>query len=84
MNDESESELIEEVAGAYRPRDPREVTFLPAWHDLSPESRVAAFDLATQMRAIEAALDPQGRSATVRAVLGRIASNRFPTDGDVT
>ncbi|HZU96563.1 MAG TPA: hypothetical protein VFF73_07730 [Planctomycetota bacterium] len=65
-------ELIEEVAGAYRPRDPRAVAFLPAWHDLSPENREAAFDLATDMRAIEAALDPEGRSATVRAVLARI------------
>jgi hypothetical protein len=52
------------------------VAFLPAWHDLSAEGREAAFDLATRMRAIEAALDPQGRSATVRAVLARIAAAR--------
>ena len=68
-----ESELIEEVAGAFRPRDPRAVAFLPAWYDLSPARREEAFDLATRMRKIEAALDPFGRSATVRAVLARIA-----------
>jgi hypothetical protein len=71
-----ESELIEEVAGAYRPRDPREVAFLPAWYDLSPESREDAFALATRMRKIEAALDPRGHSATVRAVLARISNVR--------
>ena len=71
-----ESELIEEVAGAHRPRDPRVVAFLPAWLDLSPVGREAAFDLATRMRAIEAALDPEGRSATVRAVLSRIGRAR--------
>ncbi len=71
-----ESELIEEVAGAYRPRDPRAVAFLPAWHDLSPASREEAFELATRMRTIEAALDPLGRSATVRAVLARVGGVR--------
>jgi hypothetical protein len=67
-----ESELIEEVAGAFRPRDPRTLASLPAWHDLSPEGRERAHALAVEMRTLEAALDPAGRSATVRAVLGRL------------
>lgn len=72
MSVEDEAELIEETAGAFRPSDPRRVAFLPAWHDLTAEGREAAFDAAVRMRAIEAALDPEGRSATVRAVLRRI------------
>lgn len=71
---EDESALIEETAGAYRPRDPRALGVLPAWHDLSPEGREQAFELSVQLRALEAALDPQGRSGTVRAVLGRLGS----------
>jgi hypothetical protein len=71
-----EGPLIEEVAGAYRPRDPRSLSFLPAWHDLSPEGREAAYELSLAMRRLEAALDPQGRSSTVHAVLGRISARR--------
>jgi hypothetical protein len=73
---EDELPLIEEAAGAFRPRDPRQVAFLPAWHDLSPEGREAAFRLSCEQRALEAALDPQGRSATVRAVLARLGLER--------
>lgn len=69
---EDETALIEETAGAYRPRDPRALGTLPAWHDLSPEGREQAFELSVQLRALEAALDPQGRSSTVRAVLARL------------
>lgn len=69
-----ESALIEEAAGAWRPADPRQVAVLPAWHDLSPEARLAAHQLATELRRIEAALDPRGQSGTVRAVLRRIAA----------
>lgn len=72
MSPRDEQALIEEVAGAFRPRDPRRLSFLPAWHDLSPEGREEALRLSAQMRALEAALDPHGRSATVRAVLARI------------
>jgi hypothetical protein len=67
-----EEPLIEEAAGAFRPRDPRALAFLPAWHDLTPEGREAAYQASLELRALEAALDPQGRSATVKAVLGRL------------
>ena len=67
-----ETPLIEEVAGAFRPRDPRKLGVLPAWHDLSPTGREAAFELSLTMRQVEASLDPRGYSSTVRAVLARI------------
>ncbi|MCA8925683.1 MAG: hypothetical protein KDD82_27995, partial [Planctomycetes bacterium] len=73
MTPAEELPLIEEVAGAFRPRDPRQLAFLPAWHDLSPEGREAAYALSVRMRRLEAALDPEGQSATVKAVLARIA-----------
>jgi hypothetical protein len=69
---EDEVRLIEEVAGAWRPRDPEELVFLPAWHDLDPDARERAFDIAARLRRMEAALDPDGLSTTARAVLARI------------
>ena len=64
--------LIEEVAGAFRPRDPRQLAFLPAWYDLSPAGRELAYERSLTQRALEAALDPHGYSGTVHAVLGRL------------
>ncbi len=65
--------LVEAVAGAWRPRDPRgTIRFHPGWYDLDDESRLEAHDAARASRAIEAALDPQGLSTTARAVLARI------------
>ena len=67
-------ELIERVAGAWRDRGPSgEVRSLPAWHDLDEAGRLEAFDAAVHSRALEAALDPDGSSATVRAVLQRLS-----------
>ena len=68
MSAPEEQPIVEEVAGAFRPRDPRRVAYLPAWHDLSPEGREEAYELSLEMRTIEAALDPDGFSSTVRAV----------------
>ena len=65
--------LVEAAAGAYRARDPAaNVQSHPAWHDLDPEGRREAFSAARQLRALAAACDPQGLSATGRAVLARI------------
>ena len=69
--------LVEQVAGAYRPRPRAELRFHPAWHDLGPEARARAFDRARALRTVEAALDPQGHSTTVKAVLARIEGPRF-------
>lgn len=74
MSTPEERPLVEEVAGAFRPRDPRKVAYLPTWHDLSPDARDEAYALSVRMRELEAALDPEGFSGTVRAVMARIAS----------
>jgi len=44
----------------------------PAWLDLDEAGRHEAFDATAAQRALEAASDPGGLSATARAVLGRI------------
>jgi hypothetical protein len=65
--------LIEAAAGAWRPRHPRgEVAYHPAWWDLDQAGRRAAFEIARQDRALEAALDPDGLSTTGKAVMARI------------
>lgn len=68
-----EESLIEEVVSAHRERGPHgEVRFAPAFHDLDTAARRAAFDRSVEQRRLEALLDPQGLSTTVRAVLARI------------
>ncbi len=69
MNDE---ELIEHVAGAYRPPSRDELRYHPSWHDLDEAGRSEAYERARRLRTLEAALDPQGLSTTARAVLARI------------
>jgi hypothetical protein len=68
--------LIEQVASAYRavPRD--ELRYHPHWYDLDAAGRERAFALARALRALEAALDPDGLSTTARAVLARITGRR--------
>jgi hypothetical protein len=67
--------LIEAAASAHRPRDAAgRLQFDPSWWDLDPNGRRAAFLVAATNRALEAALDPDGLSATGRAVLARITT----------
>ena len=69
--------LIEQVASAYRARDPHgRVLSSPAFHDLDEPSRQEAFDVAARLRRTEAALDPEGLSTTARVVLARIRGAR--------
>jgi hypothetical protein len=68
----NEDDLVEEVAGAARPRPRDELRYHPAWHDLGPEGRLRAYELARALRKVEAALDPEGLSTTARAVLARL------------
>jgi hypothetical protein len=65
--------LVEEVLSPRRTRD-REGRLQPppAWWDLPPDALDDVFREATAARRLEAALDPQGRSGTVKAVLERI------------
>lgn len=72
MTREEEEVLVEQVAGAYRPPSLDELRYHPAWHDLDAAARVRAFDLASALRPVEAALDPDGLSTTARAVLARL------------
>ena len=67
-----EEMLIEQVAGAYRPRAREELRYHPAWHDLGDEARIRAYEIARAMRKVEAAYDAEGLSSTARAVLARI------------
>lgn len=68
--------LIEQVASAFRPASRDELRYHPRWHDLDATDRLRAFDRARALREIEAALDPQGQSTTVHAVLARITGPR--------
>jgi hypothetical protein len=76
MTDRDEREaLIEQAAGAWRPRDPLgAIRAHPAWHDLDAEGRLESFELATELRRLEAATDVTGLSTTARAVLARVRS----------
>ena len=65
--------LVEQAAGAFRERDPHgRILSHAAWHDLDDAGRAEAFTVAERLRALEAALDPEGLSTTARAVLARI------------
>jgi hypothetical protein len=75
---EDETALIEELAGAWRPRDPRALRAHPAFFDLSEDGRRRAHALALAQRPLEAALDEDGWSSTVRAVLDRLATQSAP------
>jgi hypothetical protein len=74
VNENPEEEaLIEAASAAWRPRDRDGATRPhPAWHDLDEEGRVRAYEAARANRVMEAALDAEGFSSTVRAVLSRI------------
>jgi hypothetical protein len=72
-----EEALIEGLTSAHRERSHRgEVRFLPAFYDLGPEARDAAFEYTRAARLVEAALDPEGLSTTAHVVLARIAGAR--------
>jgi len=73
MTSEERERLIEQVAGAWRPRDKSGRTRShPGWHDLDPADRQEAARTAEVQRRLEAELDDQGQSTTVKAVLARI------------
>ncbi|NWG12556.1 MAG: hypothetical protein HXY20_03375 [Acidobacteria bacterium] len=74
MTDDPKDLLIEETVSAFRERNCwGRVLPSRAWWDLPPEDRDAVFERQLASRVIERALDPEGRSTTVRAVLARLA-----------
>lgn len=78
MKDRDREALIEAATTAWRPRDPDgRPRAHPAWHDLDPAGRVAAFEETARQRALEAALDPAGLSTTARIILARLPVRSF-------
>ncbi|MFZ5442834.1 MAG: hypothetical protein ACOZQL_22705 [Myxococcota bacterium] len=65
--------LIEQVTSAHRERHvDGTIRAHPAWHDLDDAGRREAFEATVTLRTLEAALDPQGYSTTIHALLERI------------
>jgi hypothetical protein len=65
--------LLEQVTSAHRERGvDGAIRFHPAWYDLDEATREAAFEATVELRKMEAAMDAEGMSSTVRALLGRI------------
>jgi hypothetical protein len=65
--------LLEQVTGAHRERQvDGTIRSHPAWHDLDDAGRQEAYEATVTLRELEAALDADGHSSTVRALLSRI------------
>lgn len=64
---------MERVLSAFRERMGGRLVPSAAWRDLSPNERERAAAEVEVQRRLEAALDPEGFSTTVVAVLDRIA-----------
>ena len=71
---EQRAQLVEAMTTAHRHQDPRELRFHPAFYDLDGPGREEAFEATLQQRRLEAALDGDGLSTTVRAVLARLTA----------
>lgn len=73
MSERGMDGLIEASVTAYRERDLEGRLAPPAeWWDLAPKALDELFQRQLLTREIERVLDPQGQSATVKAVLARI------------
>ncbi len=67
--------LLEQVTSAHRERHADgSIRSHPAWHDLDEAGRAQAFEATVELRKLEAALDEDGHSSTVRSLLARITS----------
>lgn len=65
--------LIQSVTSAWRDRDASGRAIPPpGWWDLAPDDRLLAFDAQVATRELECALDSEGFSGTVRAVMDRL------------
>ena len=73
MNGRGYEAVMEAAITAYRARD-REGRLVPPpeWWDLAPELLDELFREQLLARVVERAIDPEGFSGTVRAVLARI------------
>ena len=69
--------LIEAAVTAHRDRDADgRIVPPPAWWDLAPDALDGLFAEQLLAREIERAVDPQGESGTVKAVMERIQGGR--------
>lgn len=77
MNQDDRDTLIEAAATAFRERaGSGRIVPSPAWRDLSPDDRDAAFALQWSSRVVERAIDPSGLSTTARLVLSKLRTLR--------
>jgi hypothetical protein len=73
MTEREQSMMVEETTTAWRPHAPDgRILEHPAWADLPPTARSAAFEETLVMRLVEAGLDAAGFSTTVHAVMAAI------------
>jgi hypothetical protein len=73
MTDDPKDLLIEQAISAFREQNTwGRILPSPAWWDLSPANRDAAFARQLESRLMESALHPGGLSTTIRAVLDRL------------
>jgi hypothetical protein len=73
MNGREMDELIEISVTAHRQRDAQGHLAPPAaWWDLPPAALDELLDRQLLTRALERLIDPEGESATVKAVMARI------------
>ncbi len=73
MSDRESETLLEAAVTAHRERDlDGRLVPPPAWWDLAPEALDELFRRQVMAREVERALDPEGRSATVMAVMSRV------------
>ena len=71
--------LLEAPVTAWRARDASgTVQPHPAWADLNEAGRSEVYEATLRVRALEAALDPEGLTTTGRAVLARIRDAGTP------
>lgn len=72
MNEHDRDALIEAAATAHRERDASgRILPSPAWMDLAPGDRDAAFAAQVGSRVLEAAWDEAGRTSTAAVVIRR-------------
>lgn len=65
--------LLEQVTSAHRERGvDGTIRFHPAWHDLDDAGKRAAFEATLEARQLEAAIDAEGLSSTIRSILARM------------
>ena len=76
MDDKDRAEAIEAATTAWRPRSAHELPIHPAWYDLDPAGREEAFEITRTLRTMEAALDRQGWSSTVHAIVRRLRAEQ--------